>query len=59
MSDITECKGKDCTLKDNCKRYVEKDSFMQGYFVTTPFDHKNKTCEYYWSLNLNLESVIF
>lgn len=33
MVDYTKCKGKDCPLKENCYRYIAKDSYMQSYFA--------------------------
>lgn len=49
MSDISKCKGTKCPLRETCYRYTAKASeFMQSYFVGTPYDKKDKDCEYYW-----------
>ncbi len=41
--DISKCSGKDCPLKDNCKRYKAIDGMWQSYFTEVPF--KDGKCE--------------
>lgn len=51
MSDISKCKGTDCTVKKKCYRYTAKeDKFWQSYFMEVPGKKVNgKTeCEYFW-----------
>lgn len=55
MSDITKCKGTNCPLKDNCKRYLdEADNLYQSFFMEIPFE--NNECEYF--LNINYDTRV-
>lgn len=44
--DITKCKGEDCPIKENCKRFTAKESLMQSYFIESPFN--DNKCDMYW-----------
>jgi len=46
MTDITKCKGIDCSIKDTCKRYTAIESMLQSYFVESPI--KDGRCDMYW-----------
>ena len=46
MSDISKCKGTNCPLRDNCKRYINKTSEYQSW-IATPYDEIKEECEYY------------
>ena len=46
MTDITKCKGIDCSIKDKCKRYTAIESMLQSYFVESPI--KDNKCDMYW-----------
>ena len=49
MSDITKCKGVNCPIKDQCKRYTAKESMSQSYFMESPI--KDNKCDMYWGEN--------
>ena len=49
MSDITKCKGQGCPVKELCKRYTAKESFLQSYFIESPI--KDNKCEMFWGEN--------
>jgi len=46
MSDITKCKGINCLIKEQCKRYTAKESILQSYFMESPI--KGNKCDMYW-----------
>ncbi len=46
MSDITKCRGVNCRIKDQCKRYTAKESVWQSYFMESPI--KDNKCDMYW-----------
>jgi len=51
MSDITKCTGEGCPMRGTCRRFTDKESIRQSYFVEPPFKVKNSTiysCEMYW-----------
>jgi hypothetical protein len=51
MSDITKCTGKDCLVKENCKRFTAKgNDYWQSWFFEPPFKivEDKFTCEMYW-----------
>jgi len=45
MSDITKCRGVNCPIKDQCKRYTSEESMMQSYFMESPI--KDGKCDMY------------
>jgi hypothetical protein len=52
---MTKCTGKDCLVKENCKRFTAKGKtvWISWFFVEPPFkivDDKF-TCEMYWGQN--------
>lgn len=49
MSDITKCRGVNCPIKDQCKRYTAKESVWQSYFMESPI--KDGKCDMYWGEN--------
>ena len=54
MTDITACFGKDCLMKDECRRYTcEKDEYCQAYFISSPI--KEGKCEHFLSNKKNYE----
>jgi hypothetical protein len=46
--DITLCKGNNCQIKEQCKRYTYKPDFpmYQWYFTESPI--KDGKCEMFW-----------
>jgi len=46
--DITLCKGNNCPMKEQCKRYTYKPDFpmYQSYFTGLPI--KDGKCEMFW-----------
>jgi hypothetical protein len=46
--DITLCKGNNCQIKEQCKRYTYKPDFpmYQSYFTESPI--KDGKCEMFW-----------
>ena len=46
VMDITKCKGQGCPIKDQCKRYTAKESFLQSYFMESPI--ADGKCDMYW-----------
>jgi hypothetical protein len=48
--DITMCEGKDCPIKDKCKRANSPQSQRQSWFVKEPYKKtkKNFKCEFFW-----------
>ena len=49
MPDIAMCKGKDCSLKDKCYRYMaEPDEYRQSYIEP---DKVGTECELYWEVD--------
>jgi hypothetical protein len=49
MPDISMCAGGNCPKKQDCYRYTAKPSqYMQTYFVHSPYDVKEQTCEMFW-----------
>lgn len=56
MSDITMCKGMDCTIKNECYRYTAKpNEYWQSYFVKSPCTKKmgGTACEHYMANRSN------
>ena len=51
MNDITLCKGQNCPLKEQCKRFKTKPEDLQSYFIYTPYDHRGEKCDYYLPTN--------
>jgi hypothetical protein len=54
MSDITKCTGKDCLIKESCKRFTaEGNDYWQSWFTNPPFKivEDKFTCEMYWGQN--------
>jgi len=49
MSDITKCRGVNCPIKHQCKRYTAKESILQSYFMESPI--KDNKCDMYWGEN--------
>ena len=49
MSDITKCNGRNCPVKQKCKRYTAKESFLQSYFSESPI--KDGKCDMFWGEN--------
>lgn len=54
-TDICLCTGKDCPLRESCKRfqYHLKDlksdwNSYNTYFETPPYDNEKKDCDYHW-----------
>lgn len=43
------CRGIDCPIKENCKRYFLNNNLNVGYqsFQVTPFDQENLYCKYF------------
>ena len=43
------CRGIDCQIKENCKRYLLNNNLNVGYqsFQVTPFDQENLYCKYF------------
>jgi hypothetical protein len=53
MPDISMCSGDKCPLKENCYRFLaEPSEFRQSYFMTPPYNHQTKECEYFWDNDL-------
>jgi hypothetical protein len=54
MSDIEKCTGKDCPVKDDCKRFTAQgNDYYQSWLTIPPFkivEDKFK-CEMYWGAN--------
>lgn len=53
MSDITMCKGTNCPIKEQCKRYLSTPNDMwQSYFTEPPFTETpdSISCEYFWRI---------
>ena len=51
VADITMCKGKSCTIKEDCYRYTAKaNEYRQSYFVETPCTKKmgGTACDQFW-----------
>lgn len=49
MSDITMCRGKDCPLKETCRRFkAEPNPHRQSYFVNPPIEQETEKCLHYW-----------
>lgn len=44
---MTVCNDKNCTLKENCKRYREKIQPFHTYYLTLK-QNKDGTCKYFW-----------
>ena len=55
MSDITKCNGRNCPVKQKCKRYTAKESFLQSYFSESPI--KDGKCDMYWEENNQLNKI--
>ena len=52
MPDITMCEGKDCPLKETCKRYKETpNEYRQSYFINPPYSFLKKSCDMYWGVS--------
>jgi hypothetical protein len=49
MSDITKCKGVNCSIKETCKRFTSESGFIQSWFSESPI--KDGKCEMYWGAN--------
>ena len=48
MADITKCSGMWCDKKDNCFRFLAKESKYQSFFMKTPI--KDGECEMFWDV---------
>ena len=48
MPDITMCNCEHCPTREDCYRYIAKESYHQSYFITPPYDTIIGSCEYYW-----------
>lgn len=50
MPDIWMCHGDGCPkkLRNTCYRYTAKPSDIQSYFMTPPYDEKEKSCKHHW-----------
>ena len=47
MADITLCKGKNCPIKEQCKRYtLPHNPLYQSYFTESPI--KDGKCDMFW-----------
>ena len=46
MSDITLCKGNNCPMKEQCKRYTSPNSTKQWYYTESPI--KDGKCDMFW-----------
>jgi len=47
MADITLCKGNNCPMKEQCKRYTSPpNSTKQSYFTESPI--KDGKCDMFW-----------
>lgn len=47
MADITLCKGINCPIKEQCKRYTSTPNPMyQSYFTESPI--KDGKCDMFW-----------
>ena len=47
MADITLCKGNNCPMKEQCKRYTSPhDPLYQSYFTESPI--KDGKCDMFW-----------
>ena len=47
MSDICMCKGNNCPIKEQCKRYTSTpESMYQSYFTESPI--KDGKCDMFW-----------
>ena len=47
MSDITLCKGNNCPMKEQCKRYTSTpNSTKQWYYTESPI--KDGKCDIFW-----------
>ena len=48
--DITKCKGTNCTLKNDCYRFiVHSTSYTQSFFTDIPY--KDGKCDMFWKMN--------
>lgn len=47
--DITKCKGIECPIKENCYRFISKESDWQSYLMESPF--KDGKCDMFWGEN--------
>jgi len=49
------CEGRNCPLKETCKRYlVIANELYQSYFTKIPYNFKEEKCDYYWKINKEL-----
>lgn len=51
MSDITMCKGVNCPVKKQCKRFAAKENpYRQSWFLEPPYEIEagEFTCHMYW-----------
>jgi hypothetical protein len=47
MSDKTLCKGNNCPMKEQCKRYTSTPNLLyQSYFTESPI--KDGKCDMFW-----------
>ena len=54
MSDITQCEGGDCPLKETCYRFrAVPNEYRQSYFMEPPF--KDDKCDFYWKIDGSLK----
>lgn len=54
MADITMCEGKDCPLKEKCRRFTDTPTpKRQSWFTISPWKENNGVikCEFFWGDN--------
>lgn len=49
MPDITLCKDKSCTLREQCYRFTAEPSDNQYYYQYSPYDSESGDCEFYFN----------
>ena len=59
MVDYTLCKDNKCPIKKVCFRYMVSPGTYQSYFTESPYDVKNKKCDFFIRLNpVNSEDIL-
>lgn len=47
MADISMCSGQGCPLRNKCYRHKAPKSEYQSWFMTVPYNKKQRKCEYF------------
>lgn len=47
LYDFTMCPGKDCPVRQNCRRFTAKILGRQDFFAQAPYNFTTNSCEYF------------